>query len=341
MLAEVGARYESSQAASAHFGDFARSLAREWVDRYSLRGKQLLEIGGGHGDFLIELVRAGVKGGIGFDPLADPSRLGREFPERVQISLERFDERHTSIKADAIVCRHTLEHIQDVSGFLRVLRSWAEQNRGVVLFEVPAAERVLSEYAFWDIYYEHCGYFTQASLEHAFRLAGFRVIRTARVYDGQYLILEAIAGAEGERVASPGNTEQVRIACLAFGERSAWAIERCRSALRRLAAAGRPLVLWQGAAKTVGFLSALADEHLIDCAIDLSVHRHGRFLPPFGLPVFAPDELTKLRPRNIVLMNPAYFREVTSSLQAIGLSTTLLTINQLVTEPREPEAGCA
>ena len=52
-------------------------------------------------------------------------------------------------------------------------------------------------------------------------------------------------------------------------------------------------------------------------------------------------QLHELRPRNIVLMNPAYFREVTSSLQAIGLSTTLLTINQLVTEPREPEAGCA
>ena len=31
-----------------------------------------------------------------------------------------------------------------------------------VFFELPDLERVLVERAFWDIYYEHCSYFTQA-----------------------------------------------------------------------------------------------------------------------------------------------------------------------------------
>jgi SAM-dependent methyltransferase len=340
-LAEVGARYESSQASSAHFGSFARSLAKDWIDRYSLRGKTVLEIGCGHGEFLAELVRGGIGRGIGYDPLADPTRLTVE-GNRVQLFPEPFDKQHVAVAADAIVCRHTLEHIYDISRFLRLVRSWAEQRPGsVVLFEVPAAERVLAEYAFWDVYYEHCGYFTRATLEHAFRLAGFRVLRTALVYDEQYLILEATAARDAERTESTGHAEAVLSACRLFGECSRRSIDRCRSALESLAADGLPPVIWQGAAKTVGFLSALGDDRLVDCAIDLSLHRQGRFLPPSGLPVYAPEKLVTLRPRHVVLMNPVYHREVGASLRSLGLDTTLLTVNQLCEGPRTLEAGCA
>ena len=51
-LAEVGARYEGSQAASAHFSQFARTLASSWIERHRLRGKPVLEIGCGNGEFL-------------------------------------------------------------------------------------------------------------------------------------------------------------------------------------------------------------------------------------------------------------------------------------------------
>ena len=341
MLAEAGARHESSQASSAHFGSFARLLAKDWIDRYSLHGKTVLEVGCGHGEFLAELVRVGIGRGIGLDPLADPSRLTAE-RDRIRLFAEPFDERHVAVEADAMVCRHTLEHIYDVSRFLRLVRSWAEQHPGsIVLFEVPAAERVLAECAFWDVYYEHCGYFTRATFEHAFRLAGFRVMRTALAYDEQYLILEATAARDAEITESTNHAEAVLSICRLFGERSRRSIDRCRSALESLAADGRPPVIWQGASKTVGFLSALADDRLVDCAIDLSPHRQGRFLPPSGLPVYAPEKLVTLRPRNVVLMNPVYYREVGASLRSLGLDTTLLTVNQLCEGPRALEAGCA
>src|ERR1044072_7495274 len=51
-LGAISARYESSQAASAHFGAFARSLARDWIERYNLRGRTVLEVGCGGADFL-------------------------------------------------------------------------------------------------------------------------------------------------------------------------------------------------------------------------------------------------------------------------------------------------
>ena len=43
----------------------------------------------------------------------------------------------------------------------------------MVFFELPDTERVLTEAAFWDIYYEHCSYFTPGSLARLFRRTGF------------------------------------------------------------------------------------------------------------------------------------------------------------------------
>ncbi|NJM57780.1 MAG: hypothetical protein HC857_10560 [Synechococcales cyanobacterium RU_4_20] len=34
----------------------------------------------------------------------------------------------------------------------------------MVYFEVPDAERIFAERAFWDVYYEHCSYFSPPSL---------------------------------------------------------------------------------------------------------------------------------------------------------------------------------
>jgi hypothetical protein len=123
---------------------------------------------------------------------------------------------------------------------------------------------------------------------------------------------------------------QVLAAAIEFGTQSRMAIERARSALRKLGALGRPLVLWQGAAKTVGFMSALGEESLVDFVVDINPRRHGQFLPPFGLQVLPPEELIHRRPRNVVLMNSIYFDEVTAMLRSLGVDTRLLTVDMLL-----------
>jgi SAM-dependent methyltransferase len=329
-LADAGARYEASQAASQHFGSFARALAKDWIERYALRGKRIVEVGCGHGEFLSEMVRAGVAEAVGFDPVGDQARLSVDVRDRIQIRTEKFTHASSAIQADALVCRHTLEHIRDVPHFLELVHAWARRDADrVVLFEVPASERILDEGAFWDVYYEHCSYFVKSSLEYAFRRAGFHVDRTAMVYDDQYLILEAHAARVAEPRDMHPTAAEIVAAAIEFGARSRAAIERSRAALRKLGAQGRPLVLWQGGAKTVGFMSALGEESLVDFAVDVNPRRQGQFIPPYGLQVVAPEELVRRRPKNVVLMNSVYFGEVGAMLGSLGLDTQLLTVDML------------
>lgn len=335
-LADAGARYEASQAASPHFGSFARALAKDWIERYALRGKRIVEVGCGHGEFLAEMMRAGAAEAVGFDPVGDPARVSADVRDKIQIRTEKFTDASLAIQADAMVCRHTLEHIPDVPGFLELVHAWARRDADrVVLFEVPASERILREGAFWDVYYEHCNYFVKSSLEYAFQRAGFNVGRTAMAYDDQSLILEGRA-AKASAPPDIHATVQIVAAAIEFGARSRTAIERSRATLRKLGAEGHPLVLWQGAAKTVGFMSALGEESLVDFAVDINPRRHGQFIPPYGLQVLPPEELLRRRPKNVVLMNPVYFDEVAAMLGALGVDTRLLTVDMLFRDSNHP-----
>src|SRR5262249_58416012 len=99
------------------------------------------------------------------------------------------------------VCRHTLEHIGDVSGFLEDLAAWGRGNAGAVyLFELPDFGTILDRSSFWDIYYEHASYFTHQTLRATFQRHGFDVLRSYRLFDDQYLILEPRLAATPPRI---------------------------------------------------------------------------------------------------------------------------------------------
>ena len=328
-LGGIGAQYESSQAASAHFGSFAKSLAQDWVMRHRLTGKTVLEVGCGAGDFLRQLVECGVDEAIGIDPLADGT--GKARIPGVELIARSFDVTQLGLAADALVCRHTLEHIQDVHGFLLLVHRWAAADpQRVVLFEIPDAERVFAERAFWDIYYEHCNYFTEQTTTNAFVLAGLEVTRAARVYDDQYLIVEARARSQADPAGALLTQVNLLTKYREFADDVRVAIDACQAALCHLRQQQRPLILWQGASKTVGFMSALHDPTIIDGAIDLSPHRQGKYLPGSGLPVYAPEELRGLAPKFVVLMNPVYLDEVRARIAALGLAITVYPVNALL-----------
>lgn len=329
--AELGARYESSQAASAHFGQFARGLAARWIERHRLQGKAVLEVGCGHGDFLKLMLAHGVAQAIGVDPLATVALEAAD--PRLHVHAATFDDELLDLRADALVCRHTLEHIGPVHDFLARVGQWAARDpQRVVLFELPDAHRVLAEGAFWDVYYEHCSYFTTDTLRSAFERAGLEVLDQELAYGGQYLLIEARAARTAlVDAAGPGAAKVRELVelCHRFGGEVRRTVSRCDEALERMAAAGRPIAVWQGAAKTVGFLAALTRASLVHCAVDLSEQRHGRFLPGTGLVVHAPEQLKAIRPGHVILMNPVYVEEVRARLVEMGVETELCTIADL------------
>ena len=332
-LALAGAEYESSQAASPHFNAFARALAKDWIERYGLQGKHVVEVGCGQGEFLAELIRAGAGSGVGVDPLFKPEFIAEELRGVIQVEALEFGPDHVKAPGDALVCRHAIEHIGDVAGFLAFVAQWVDAHPGApVLFEAPASERIIAEGAFWDVFYEHCNYFTKHSLEDAFLRAGLDVKRCELVYDDQYLLIESV-GLRPARIEAPAaQVNEALLASRTFADTVLAAVDEARSQIGVMALEGAPVVLWQGASKAVALMTSLGPDVPVAFAVDLNTRRHGQYLPPFALQVLPPSHLVEARPRHVVLLNAVYVKEVRAELDRLGLNQCQLhTINDVTT----------
>jgi SAM-dependent methyltransferase len=327
--AEYSSRYEETQAYSATFEDFGRDLARSWVERYELHGRHVLEIGCGKGEFLVWMLEAGVGSGTGIDPGVRPDRLTGIADDRIRWIADRYDDRWGHLQADAVVCRHTLEHIQPVRAFLSRLRTHlGDRDDAVVLFELPDVARVLQEAAFWDTYYEHCSYFSAGSLARLFRRCGFEVLDLARAYEDQYLLIEArpcaTPAAAGVRSSLEDDLASLEAGISAFQRGYARLSSQWGAELASVASSGGRVVLWGGGSKAVAFLAALGEDEPVDGVVDINPHKHGRFLAGTGHRVLAPAELRSLRPSLVVAMNPIYLAEIRGELDGLGLADVRL-----------------
>ena len=93
------------------------SSPRRWIERYDLRGKQVLEIGSGKGEFLVaDGASSASAAGSGSTPASCRSASTGEAAERARVHPgPLLGARTADLTGDAVVCRHTLEHIQPVA----------------------------------------------------------------------------------------------------------------------------------------------------------------------------------------------------------------------------------
>jgi len=323
-LVEYSPRCVETQACSPRSRAFTDALAKEWVDRHDLRGRKVLEVGcGPDATFLRTMCRLTGNAGVGVDPACAPGSDGT-----VTLLAERFTEAHASIDAGALVCRHTLEHIPEVGAFLMAVRAWAARHLGApLLFELPDSGRILREGAFWDVYYEHCSYFTAPTLEAIFRTTGLLPERTRVEYDGQYLVVDARPGTASppDRIAAAATLDTA----LAFGRTVASRIDRASRALRDLAHDG-PVLLWQAGGKALALLTLADVEGSVTGIVDGNPAKRGLYVPGTAWSILGPEDVPALSPRHVVVMNPVYVDEIRTSLSDAGVAADACPLEGLL-----------
>ena len=321
--------YEETQGFSGHFRRFVDELIDDQDSKHHLAGKTVLEIGCGKGEFLSRLVERTGARGVGIDPSFRPDRLAGGATDRPTFIQDWYGPAHADLAADFVCCRHTLEHIPDVLDFVRLVRRGIGDRPGVrILFEVPDTRRVLAELAFWDIYYEHCSYFTAGSLARLFARAGFVVDDVRTAYGDQYLLLEA-RPADGS--SRPGKSVDDLAETAALVEQFASGLPRKLEALRAEVdawrGAGRTVAIWGSGSKAVAYLTSLGLATEIAAVVDINPHKAGKFMAGTGHRIEQPEHLRELRPDVVVAMNPVYLAEIGQALGELGLAPELRALD--------------
>ncbi|MEM9381448.1 MAG: class I SAM-dependent methyltransferase [Planctomycetota bacterium] len=325
---EYSERYDPTQSFSGTFNAWHRQLAEDVVERFGLRGKRVIEIGCGKGEFLHLLAEVGDVSGVGFDPSYEADRDAANGHDKLEFVADFYSEKYADVKGDAVCCKMTLEHISPASRFMQtVRRAVGDDEDTVILFQVPDVRRILEEAAFWDIYYEHCSYYSAGSLARLFRRCGFDVVGVRREYDDQYLMLEARPSGGTHREALDEEDDLARLRGLVDGFRgrldalaTTWT-ERLES----YRAAGKKVVIWGSGSKGVAFLTTFGGGGGIEYVVDINPHRQGHFMLRTGQEIVSPEFLESYRPDVVVVMNPVYREEIERDLARMGLSPEVLT----------------
>jgi SAM-dependent methyltransferase len=326
-LVDYASSTEESQHFSGTFNRFANDLIAEIASLYDLNGKRTLEIGCGKGDFLQELARQTGTIGLGVDPGFNPERLPGTNSHAIAFQCEYFDPSTIKFAPDFVVCRHTLEHIPEVGKFVEQIAEVVGGRMEVgIVFETPDVRRVLAEGAFWDIYFEHCSYFTLGSHARLFRRAGLDIRRLYLAYDDQYIIQYAEPGRGSRPLPQEDDLASLRALADEFPAKVAEIRDHWIDFLRSRTSAGRRVAIWGGGSKCVSFLTTTGFTDEVAQVVDINPYKQGKFLPGTGHQVTGPEALKEAPPDVVIVMNPIYLPEIGAQLAEMELDPELLAL---------------
>lgn len=324
---EYSQAYENSLHFSPRFQHYANASADRLVDIYGLHGKRIIEIGCGKGDFLRSLCEKGGNTGVGFDPSYEPDLTDDASAEPFTVIRDFYSERYAGYQADLICCRHVLEHIQDPRSFMStVRRAVGDQVDAALFFEVPNVLFTLRDLAIWDLIYEHCSYFSPASLARLFALCGFHVQRIAEAYEGQFLCIEAFPNkaSTGAMQGNSGITQNLQQDVETFARRYEAKIESWYQSLNRIKKAGQRAVIWGAGSKGIMISNILQLNDQIEYVVDINPRKHGMYIAGTGQRIVPPAFLRGYQPDVVIVMNGIYEHEIRQFAHDLGLAPDFL-----------------
>lgn len=164
----------------------------EFLGKDRIKGKDILEVGGGTGSLARIFSRFAEKIVI-VEPNHELPKLLSDKADQITIINGFFDEHAVSGEFDYVVCRQVLEHIVDISAFSKALASSVRVG-GYLYIEVPDVDFIFSTGAYMDIHVQHIHYFSPACLACFFSKLGFRLVEKADLMGGHDfgLLLEKV-----------------------------------------------------------------------------------------------------------------------------------------------------
>jgi hypothetical protein len=92
-----------------------------------------------------------------------------------------------------------------------------------------------------------------------------------------------------------------------------------RERFATVAAEGGRVAVWGTGSKGVTFLNLMGKAGAVGVPVDINPQKHGQFVPGTDHRVVAPENLSELGIRLVLVMNPVYTEEIAGMVSAGGL----------------------
>jgi len=280
--------------ASAYSGEmksFRKKQFEEFVRKYDLKSKKVLEAGCGRGEYMTLMSEAGAE-------VYGVEHLDESVQEclRSGLNVERlfFEDEDTVLEKspfDAFYILNFLEHIPDIPLFLRILRSNLTSG-ATGLVEVPNFEMMLRKKQFSEFIADHLYYFTPASLRITLESNGFDVIGE-RVIWHEYIISFTVRKREAVDLSGFKKQQEIFI-----------------SELHKYMDNYKKIAVWGAGHQALAILSLANAGRKVAFVVDSAPFKQGLFTPVTHVPIVSPEFMADHLPDAVIVMAGGYSDEV-------------------------------
>ena len=272
------------------FGDF--------VEKYSLKNKKIVEIGCGCGEYLsiiqkFELDAYGLEHSEKSTKqcLDNGLKVSRDFIENADCKLK-------NAPFDAFYILNFLEHIPDLNSVLRGIHNNLS-NDAVGMIEVPNFDMVLRNKRFSDFIIDHLYYFTEKTLISTLNYNGFEV-ETCDVIWHDHLISAVVKKRKSLDLSG-------------FDQYQDKMKDELKQYIKRFG--HKKVAVWGAShqALAIILMADIADD--ICYVIDSAPFKQGKYTPASHLPILSPEILNSEAADAIIVMAAGYSDEVVNIIK--------------------------
>jgi len=271
---------------------------KEFVNKYSIKDKKIIEIGCGNGEYL-SIMQQFCSNSYGTEYSDGSVRKCKESGLNVAkgfIDAESYKLAESPF--DAFFMMNFLEHFPEPNTALRGIYNNLSDD-AVGLIEVPNFDMILDKEMFADFSTEHLSYFTKDTLASILELNGFDIIGIDVIW------YESIISAVVRK------KKRVQIADFIYRKEL---LEHCVE--NYLSQFGpKNVAIWGAGHQSLAIIALLNLKDKIKYVVDSATFKQGKFTPATHLPIVAPEKLVSEPVDAVIVIASSYSDEVAAILR--------------------------
>ena len=271
----------------------------EFMNRFNLRGKKILEVGCGRGEFLRIWKGYDVQAvGIEFDQ----EFVNRANDEGMEVYKAYADDADTKLpKApyDAFVQFNFLEHQPYPNKMLQCIYNNLIED-GVGLVTVPSLEYILKYDGYYELIKDHIAYYSEETLKFLFQKNGFDILDCHTLNRDTHSIM-----VRKRRKADVGNWKDNFISLK----------QELFDYVNSYVSQGKKVAVWGASHQCFTLIPSLGLSDKIAYIIDSAPFKQGKYAPASHVPIVDAEHYFEEPVASIMIVAPGYTEEIANIIK--------------------------